>query len=157
MNGGNPGLILLGVLVLLLIVAAVTDLRARIIANPLNAAIALLAPAWWWACGMALWPGIALQIGLAAIVFAVFAFAFSRGWMGGGDVKLLTALALWLPLVEVVRLLIVMSLAGGVLTAIVLVAQKLRADPASPEVPYGVAIAFAGLWVIGERYLYQFA
>jgi prepilin peptidase CpaA len=38
---------------------------------------------------------------------------FSFGWMGGGDVKLLTALALWLPWQAVIMLLVIMSLAGA--------------------------------------------
>lgn len=38
---------LLGVLAALLITAAVTDIRSRIISNRINAAIALLAPLYW--------------------------------------------------------------------------------------------------------------
>jgi prepilin peptidase CpaA len=79
------------------------------------------------------------------------------GWMGGGDVKLLGALALWLPLVPLMRMLFAMSLLGGVLTLIVVAVHRLRKLKTSPEVPYGVAIASAGLWVIGELYLNQFA
>lgn len=157
MNGGNLQLVLLGALALLLLVAAATDLRARIIANPLNAAVALLAPVWWWANGLALWPDVALQLVLAAIVVVLFAFVFARGWIGGGDVKLLGALALWLPLAAVVQLLVVMSLIGGLLSAVVLIVHKLRPRPGAPEVPYGVAIAFAGLWAIVERYLNHLA
>jgi prepilin peptidase CpaA len=157
MTGGNPQLILLGALALLLLIAAGTDLRARIIPNLLNAAIALLAPAYWWASGMALWPDAAVQLGLGALVFALFALAFWRGWMGGGDVKLLGALALWLPLAAIVRMLFVMSLVGGLITLVVMLLHKWRPRPAAPEVPYGVAIAAAGLWAIAERYLNHLA
>ena len=69
----------------------------RTIPNGLNAAIASLAPLWWWAHGLPLWPDVAWQIGLAAVVFALFAGAFALGMMGGGDVKMIGALALWLP------------------------------------------------------------
>lgn len=148
---------LLGVLALLLLTAAGTDLHARIIGNRLNLAIAALAPAFWWATGLTLWPGLAIQLALAACVFALFAFMFAMGWMGGGDVKLLTALSLWLPLAAMLKLLVVMSLLGGVLTLALLAVHRLRRLRSSPEVPYGVAIACAGLWVIGERYLNQFA
>jgi prepilin peptidase CpaA len=148
---------LLAILALLLLIAAVTDLKARIIANRLNLAIALLAPAYWWASGLAPWPDMALQAALGLIVFAIFAGLFALGWMGGGDVKLLGALALWLPWVPLMRMLFAMSVLGGVLTLIVVAVHRTRKLTTSPEVPYGVAIASAGLWVIGELYLNQFA
>ena len=55
--------LLLCALALLLVSAGIQDARTREIANWKNAAIALLAPAWWWANGLALWPDIAVQIG----------------------------------------------------------------------------------------------
>lgn len=144
-------------LVLLLLLAAVTDLRSRTISNPLNTTIALLAPVFWWQTGMPVWPDMAMQLALGVVVFLLFAGAFAMGWMGGGDVKLLGALALWLPLVPLVRMLLIMSVAGGVLTLVLVAVYRLRRIKAQPEVPYGVAIAFAGLWAIGEQYLYHFA
>jgi prepilin peptidase CpaA len=149
--------ILLGLLAVLLLWAAVTDLKSRTIANRLNLVIALLAPAYWWATGLALWPDIAVQLALGACVFALFAFLFAMGWMGGGDVKLLAAIALWLPLFAVAKLLVIMAILGGVLTLAVLAIHHLRNLKTNPEVPYGVAIAGAGLWVIGEPYLNHFA
>jgi prepilin peptidase CpaA len=148
--------ILLALLAALLIAAATTDLRRREIPHWVVIAIAALAPLFWWATGLPLWPDIALQLGVAMIVFALFAAAFAIGWMGGGDVKLLGALALWMPWQAVVALLVIMSFAGGVLTIAMVVWSRLRRAGATPEIPYGVAIAFAGLWLIGERFLNQF-
>ena len=148
---------LLGLLAVLLLTAAATDLHRREIGNGLNLLIALLAPAFWWSSGLEPWPGMAMQLALGAGAFALFAAAFACGWMGGGDVKLLAALALWLPLGEMLRLLVLMSLAGGVLTLGYLAVHHARKLTRNPEIPYGVAIAAAGLWVIGERYLNQFA
>lgn len=145
--------LLLALLALLLLWGAVTDLRSRTISNPLNLAIALLAPLWWWANGLALYPDIALQIGLALAVFALFAGLFALGMMGGGDVKMLGALALWLPLEAMLLLLVIMALAGGVVTIITLIHHRALRRSGKPEIPYGVAIALAGLWVLGERYL----
>src|SRR3546814_6703364 len=88
MGWGNLTLLLLGTLVLLLVSAGIEDVRTREIANWKNAAIALIAPLWWVASGLAPWPDMAIQIGLAVSVFAVFALVFAMGWMGGGDVKL---------------------------------------------------------------------
>lgn len=155
MNAAISQLLLIA-LALLLLVAAATDLRSRTISNGLNLAIALGAPLFWWASGLSLWPDATLQLGLAATVFALFTAAFAFGWMGGGDVKLLGALALWLPAVATLKLLIVMSLAGGALTLVMLLLHRLRRVGHALEIPYGVAISFAGLWVIYERYLNQF-
>lgn len=145
--------LLLAILALLLLTAVVTDLRARIIANSLNLAIALLAPAFWWANGLSPWPDMALQLGLGIAVLAVFAALFAVGAMGGGDVKLLGALALWLPFGALLKTLILMALIGGVLTIGYVAAYRLRNRKANPEIPYGVAIAGAALVVIGEPYL----
>ena len=152
MSGVVLSSVLLGVLALLLFVAAATDIRSRTISNGLNAAIALLAPVFWWASGLTS-AEMAVQLGLGLGVFGLFAAAFYFGAMGGGDVKLLGALALWLPLFSIARLLIVMALAGGVLTVAMVAVHKLRKAGQPLEIPYGVAIAFAGLWVITERYL----
>lgn len=149
--------VLLAILAALLLFAAATDLRSRIIANRLNLAIALLAPAYWWATGLPLWPEVAVQLLLGALVFAFFAGLFALGWMGGGDVKLLGALALWLPLLGILKLLVAMSLVGGLLTLIVIAVHRARKLSAAPEVPYGVAIAAAAFWVLGEPYLNHFA
>jgi Flp pilus assembly protein protease CpaA len=112
--------LLLVALGLLLVSAGIEDARSRNIANWKNAAIALLAPLWWWANDLALWPDIAVQLGLASLVFAFFAGAFALGQMGGGDVKLLAALALWLPSQPLIGMLMLMSLVGGALTLVML-------------------------------------
>ncbi|HEU0133870.1 MAG TPA: prepilin peptidase [Allosphingosinicella sp.] len=139
-----------------MLVAAIGDWRTRTIPNWLNGTIALLAIPFWWSAGVTLWPGVALHIGLAAIVFVLFAIAFRFGAMGGGDVKMATALALWLPLAGVVKLLVIMSIAGGVLTVAMLAAHRMAKAAGQPEIPYGIAIAFGGFWLIGERFLNQF-
>lgn len=143
-----PILALAAMLAGLLLWAAWGDIRTRIIPNRLNAAVALLAPGWWWAQSLSPWPQIALLIAGAAIVFALFAAAFAFGMMGGGDVKLLTALALWFAGPALLHLLMVMALAGGVVTLVVLALHAARRQPGRPEIPYGVAIAVAGLWAI---------
>jgi prepilin peptidase CpaA len=147
MMQGGLSYFLVGAAGLLLLAAAWTDIRSRTIPNGLNAAIALLAIPWWWSAGWALWPEIAIQIGLAVIVFAIFAAAFAAGAMGGGDVKLITALALWLPLAPLARMLIIMAILGGLLTLAMLLRHRWQGAPGRPEIPYGVAIALAGLWV----------
>jgi prepilin peptidase CpaA len=150
-----PSLLLLA-LVLLLLSAAIEDVRTREIANWKNAAIALLAPLWWLASGLTLWPGVAIQLGLAALVFGLFVGAFAIGQMGGGDVKLIGALALWLPPEPLLWMLVLMSLLGGALTVLMLIDKRLRKKQQLPEIPYGVAIVLAALLVIREPILNQF-
>lgn len=142
-------------LAIALLVAAFTDWRSRQIYNWLNGAIALAAPLYWWASGLSLWPGVAIQLGVALAAFAVFAGMFALRWMGGGDVKLLTALALWIEPTWFLRLLVVMALVGGVLTIVLGTWHVTRRHKHKLAIPYGVAIAIAGLWVIGLHALPQ--
>lgn len=144
---------LLGALALALLVAAFTDLRSRTIGNGLNAAIALLAPAFWWASGLELWPGVALQFGIALATFAVCAGLFALRAMGGGDVKLLTALALWITPAAFLKLIVIMAILGGVLTILFGSWHVIKRRRDRIAIPYGVAISAAGLWIIGTDYL----
>jgi prepilin peptidase CpaA len=155
--GHLPTLVLLGLLASLLVAAGVQDVRSREIANWKNAAIAALAPLWWWTQGLTLWPEVAAQLALALVVFGLFAAAFARGWMGGGDVKMIGALALWFPFMPLLWMLMVMSLIGGALTLAMVAVHWLRRRGAQPEVPYGVAIAIAGLATLREPIINQFS
>jgi prepilin peptidase CpaA len=148
--------LLLGCLAIALLVAAVTDIRRRQIDNWLNAAIAATAPLFWWASGLALWPDVAWQLGVAAVTFAALAVLFAIRAMGGGDVKLLTALALWIQPVWFMRLLVVMALVGGVLTLVLGAWHVARRQRSKLAIPYGVAISAAGLWVLASQYLPAF-
>lgn len=156
MVAGTPELLTIAFFAALLLTACVTDWRGRTIPNWLTATVALAAPAHWWAAGLPLWPDIAIQAGIATLVFCVCAGFFALGAMGGGDVKLLGAVALWLPGILLVKMLIVMSILGGVLTLALLAWHRIRKYPGAPEIPYGLAIAAAGLWAIYERYLNHF-
>jgi prepilin peptidase CpaA len=148
--------ILLGLLAAALLACCWWDLKTRTIPNWLNLAIALGAVAFWVAVGLPVWPEVALRLAVAFVTFWVFAAAFAMGAMGGGDVKLIAALALWLPWQAVLVLLFLMSIAGGVLTLAYLIRHKLARREEKLEIPYGVAIAFGGLWLISERFLNQF-
>jgi len=149
--------ILLGILALLLVVAAVIDVRTFTISNRLNLGVALMAPLYWWSAHLPLWPDIGVQVAIAAGVFALLAVAFYAGMMGGGDVKLAAALALWFSPQSTLRFLVFMSIAGGVLTLVVVGLHRLKKKPGKPEVPYGVAIAVGGLLILIQRFLNQFA
>lgn len=141
-------------LAIALLYASFTDIRSRTIANWLNLAIAAGAPVFWWASGMALWPDMAWQLGFALMVAAILIGIFALGLklnmviLGGGDIKLLGALSLWLTPIMFLQLLIVMAVAGGVL-AVGFVARRIILKPKRyASLPYGVAITFGALWVL---------
>ena len=145
-------IVMLCLLGALLLTAAVTDIRSRIISNRLNATIALLAVPWWFAIHLSGYE-ILFQCGLAAALLVLFAIFFAMGMMGGGDVKLLAALGLWLPLTKMLILLEWMALGGGLLTLGMLIAHRLRKAPGKPEIPYGVDIVGAGLLLVANDIL----
>jgi prepilin peptidase CpaA len=154
-NGAFTEILLIG-LAAILIVAAVIDVRTFTISNRLNLTVALLAPLYWLSIALSPWPGVAIQLGLGAGVFVILAGAFYAGMMGGGDVKLAAALALWFPPLVTVKFLVLMSVAGGVLTLAVMAWHRFKRRQGRPEIPYGVAIAFGGLAILTQRFLNQF-
>jgi prepilin peptidase CpaA len=132
--------------------AAVSDLRTHRIPNVLTAAMALAAIAFPLLNGTALVPALAAMIA----AFALGALAFSAGWLGGGDVKLLAAGCGLASYPGSVTLVLFILIAGAVLAvgealrrgrfvALVRSASTVAlrgARPATPTLlPYGVAIA----------------
>lgn len=97
----------------------------------------------------------------ALFMFALGTAMFGLGWMGGGDVKLLTAVALWCGLADLPRLLITTSLLGGALVIALIVVR--RALPAAAgewrpkilrrnaPVPYGIAISVGALLLLAPQ------
>lgn len=146
----------------LLGVIAYCDLRTRRIPNALCLGIALLGLLRIALAGDALAAGYSLAT--ATAIFSAAVLLFGRGAIGGGDVKLATAMALLLDHREVLGFLVLMSVCGGVLALAVLAREMVRhhvvsawrparAPPggtedailtSKPTIPYGVAIAAAG-------------
>ncbi len=143
--------VLLAGLAIALLWVIVTDLKCRTISNRLTMAVALGAPVFWLSTGLPLWPGVALQIGLAAIVFAVCCILFAIRQMGGGDVKLLSALALWVPPSQFTLLLVAMAMLGWVLTMAigawrVAHSTTVRTRPLRDAILLGLGTAIAALF-----------
>ena len=152
MQGGIFSYGLLSALAIALLIAAFTDLRRRQIDNWLNAAIALGAPVFWLVSGQS-WLDAGFHLTIALVMFVMLAAMFALRAMGGGDVKLLSALALWIEPISFVQLLMVMSLLGGALTLIVAGLHYARRSTGRIMVPYGIAISLAGLWALATQYL----
>ncbi len=85
--------------------------------------------------------GWSLAAGAAVLVVAMVPFAF--GIFGGGDTKLIAAMALWTQFAGLPRFLLVMSACGGILGVIWLIRRRLagpaKAPAAAPEPPAGPA------------------
>lgn len=152
MQGGLFSYLLLSTLAIALLFAAFTDLRRREIDNWLTAAIALAAPLFWLASGTGLLD-VGFQLALAAITFLFMAALFALRGMGGGDVKLLTAIALWVPPIPYVTLIVVMAVAGALVTVAAVAWHIGHRREGRTQVPYGVAISAAGLWTLATHYL----
>ena len=147
--------LLLLALAAILVLAAVIDVRTFTISNRLNLGVALMAPVYWASVSLP-WPGVAMQLAGGLLVFVLLAAAFYVGMMGGGDVKLAAAVALWFPPISTIRFLVITSIAGGVLTLGLLAWHRSQEREGRPEIPYGVAIAFGGLAILTQRFLNQF-
>ena len=151
--------------ILLLLYVATIDIATRLIRNEICLALALLGIAGQLASPMQ----VAQSLAVAAILFLLLFVMYQRGKIGGGDVKLLVALAVGLPLTGVMQLLTVTVLAGGVLALVHLMMRLLpypRLAPAGSSLvrrvyaverwrhlrhaplPYGVALACGGIWTI---------
>jgi prepilin peptidase CpaA len=165
MNAWPEWLTMIPVLVLIaaLLAAALSDALSYTIPNRCP----LLVVAAFAAHSIGAAPAATLSSLLAAAaVFAVGLALFARGWLGGGDVKLIAAVALWAGPGELPDFLLVASLAGGGVALLYL--SPLRrllplpcgapadgphggpgdedAAPAMRQpIPYGLAIAVGGL------------
>jgi len=95
-----------------------------------------------------LWQNLAVF----AVVFALGTVAFSANWLGGGDVKLFAAAALWFNLSSALTFIVLVLLSGGVVAIGYLLARPFRREPAggrmARRIPYGIAIAVGALAMI---------
>ena len=134
----------------------VADLR---IPNRLCVALVILYPAHVVSSGLPVdWLGALL---VCLLVFAAGLAAFAARWMGGGDVKLLAAIALWVGPAAVLPFLAVTALVGGGMALVMVSRVRFRFALVADEagfihlrdrllgrvIPYGVAIAVAG-WIV---------
>ena len=154
MSAVNLEILLTASLSLTLVWTMVTDIRHRIIPNWVVLVVIALAPAMWFISDLALWPEIVVRLLLASLCFVIFAAIFATGKMGGGDVKLLAALALWITPAWFLKLILMMSLLGGLLTIILALWHGLRRRRERLAIPYGVAIASAGLWALASQFVF---
>jgi prepilin peptidase CpaA len=137
----------------LLATAAATDIAWRTIPNRLVLALLVLA-AIRIGLDLATAPGLdtfstaGSDLGVAFLVFGLGLVAFQFNVMGGGDVKLIAAVALWLGAGAVLDFLMLTAIAGGGLALVYLVRARSWSVNERQSLPYGVAIAAGGLGVM---------
>lgn len=150
---------LVAILFTMLALAALQDGWRLRISDWLSAAVAIGAFVAMMIAGpeAGIWQNFALFVA----VLAVGTFMFGRGWMGGGDVKLLAASALWFDLSSGWRLLVAIALAGGVEALAIMIVRRMPFSEAVRRrflllqrrgpIPYGIAIALGvalmGWWL----------
>lgn len=147
-----------------LLVLAGQDLRRRRLPNGWVAVHALAFLPYAFASGLT-WPEFGWHTATALATFAVTLLFFALGWLGGGDVKLWSSVMLWAGPALALPTLVVATFCGGVLGVVCWVAGKLaprfqhtvlrnplRLLSAERGVPYGVALAIAGLLVLWARH-----
>ena len=154
------------------LLAACSDLAARRIPNALTFGVAALAIGFSALHGP--W-SVLVSILLFAIVFVAGSFPYGRGWIGGGDVKLLAAGAALANWPGAATFLLATALAGGVLSTVELARQgRLRvtmnrfavaaaagsleagmdSDPTRRnKLPYALAIAAGALVLLASETL----
>ena len=142
--------------------AAASDLVSMTISNRLSIALVVGFFVLAAVIGMPL-----VEVGrhvLACLLVLAVAFGFfTRGWIGGGDAKLAATIALWIGFPLLLEYLVVAALIGGALTVLLLglrwyplpqifAAKRWIARLHSLEcgIPYGIALAAAGLAVYPE-------
>src|SRR6516162_7937595 len=93
--------------ILLLLYVAMIDIATRLIRNEICLVLALLGIASQFASPMQV---IESLIAATILLLLLLIVIYQRGWIGGGDVKLLVALAIGLPLTGVIELLTITAL-----------------------------------------------
>ena len=157
------------VLPLLLGAAGAWDLASFTIPNFLNSILLALFVLFALASGLGLpaigWHLLAGLVGLA-LGFALFAF----GFVGGGDAKLFAVTALWLGFRDLLPYILVASIAGGVLTLVMLVLRQCplpqfflrqawiaKLHDARSGIPYGVALATGAFILLPSTEIFRLA
>lgn len=142
--------LILYLLAALLIAAACQDVAKLTIANIFPSLIVLLFPVWIAVVGPE--PDVWMNGVNFFLVLGIGVGLFALQWLGGGDVKLLAAVALWFDFSGIVPLIFYIAVGGGALALILMLLR--RAVPAGTRerldwaifarrgpIPYGLAIA----------------
>jgi prepilin peptidase CpaA len=152
-----------------LALAASMDLLTMTIPNRVCAALAIGYLVLALAIGVSL-GDIMINMSCAGAVLAGMFTLFACGVIGGGDAKLAAAISLWLGWGTMVDYGLTAALYGGALTLAILLGRRLalpvwlsrhewiaRLHDAKTGVPYGIALAAAGMMLYPHTQIWQAA
>lgn len=155
-------LIMLIVFPSLMMFAAISDLFTMTISNRVSIALVLVFIPFAFLAGLSpaeIGLHLACALGVLVLTFSMFAM----GWVGGGDAKLAAATALWIGWGHLADYGLYASALGGALTLAILYGRKLplpswamnvtwiaRLHDRQTGIPYGIALAIAGLLIYPE-------
>lgn len=113
---------------------------------------------------------IGWHLAAGALMLAVTFSMFAAGWIGGGDAKLAAATAVWCGFSTMLEYTLLATVLGGFLTLALLSARTftlpvfaqrwgwlVRLHDRATGVPYGIALALAGLMIFPETAIWQSA
>jgi prepilin peptidase CpaA len=93
------------------------------------------------------WPAIVWPVLAGVAMFLLGAGLFALGLFGGGDVKLIAAMALWTGFADLPRFLLIMGAAGGLLGLVLLLKRRRQQPASSAPAPTGSSAAEAAVAV----------
>lgn len=151
---------LLWLLTALLAAAAIQDTVQLKIANLTTGLVLALAVLAMIMAGpkIALWQNLVVFL----LILGIGTALFSNGILGGGDVKLFAAVALWTDFPGAFRLLFAICLAGGVLALFIIFLRiviparaggRVKTLQKNAGIPYGIAIAAGTLAMVATSHL----
>jgi prepilin peptidase CpaA len=149
--------------------SASSDIFSMKISNRVSIALAVFYPALALGLGVPL-PAILANLACGAAMLCLTFLLFTRGWIGGGDAKLAAATAPWLGWALMLDYGLLASIAGGALTLAIVLARRAplpawaarlawiaRLHDPDNGVPYGVALAAAGLALYPSSHIWRAA
>ena len=157
----------IGIFCVAMIFAGLRDLTTMTIPNWLTL---MLAVVFFASAAMTSMPvseiGLHVVVGFAALVIGMILFA--PGWIGGGDAKLMAAIALWFGWPQTISFFLGASVLGGALTLVILGYRNLplpvfvmrhewamRLHDRAEGVPYGLALAAAALLIFPDTEIFR--
>ncbi|MCA0424266.1 MAG: prepilin peptidase [Proteobacteria bacterium] len=147
--------------------AASSDLVSMTIPNRLSLALIAGFVVFALAAGLS-WSVIGWHLAAGGVMLAATFAMFAAGWVGGGDAKLAAATAVWCGFPTLMEYSLVASMLGGFLTLALLFARgyslprfalnwdwAVRLHDKKTGIPYGIALAAAGLIILPETIIWQ--
>jgi prepilin peptidase CpaA len=147
--------------------AAASDLLTMTIPNKLSLALVTVF-AGFALGGILAWDAVLMHAAAGTVMLVLCFTMFAFGWIGGGDAKLASAIALWLGFGVLLEYLLLAAIAGGALTLAILCLRGTplpafalqwqwlsRLHDNRSGVPYGIALAGAAMIIYPQTPIWR--